>query len=96
MRDTDWPFADPKNVAVYTVKSIWKLGKPILYVYHDEDDGAWQFHTDRVPNEEDSSVISLKRIVELDESIKELSDLPIGWCAWRASKKHPWQRKKMN
>jgi hypothetical protein len=41
MRDTDWPFADPKNVAVYTVKSIWKLGKPILYVYHDEDDGAW-------------------------------------------------------
>jgi hypothetical protein len=22
--------------------------------------------------------------------------LPIGWCAWRASTKHPWQRKKMN
>jgi hypothetical protein len=96
MNDLDWPFADSKNVAVYTVKKIWENGKPILYVYHDLEDGAWQFHTDRVPNEEDSSVISLKRIVELDESIKELSDLPIGWCAWRASKMDPWQRKIMN
>lgn len=96
MNDENWSFNDPQNVAVFTVRSICEHGKPVLYVYHDEDDGVWQFHTDREPKEEDSSIISLGEIVKIDESVKELSDLPYGWCAWRASKRDPWQRQKMN
>jgi hypothetical protein len=30
-----WPFTDPKNVAVITLKSITMGGSPILYVSHD-------------------------------------------------------------
>lgn len=55
MNVNNWPFTDPQNLAVFTVRSIWESGKPILYVYHDGGDGAWQFHTDREPNADDSS-----------------------------------------
>ncbi len=96
MNDNNWPFDDPLNVAVFTVRSILKQGKPILYVSHDEDDGAWQFHTGREPKEEESSIVALKSIVKIDESIKELADLPYGWCAWRESVNDPWKREKIN
>lgn len=69
MDDMNWPFDDPKNVAVFTVRSIWEHGKPILFVYHDEEDGAWQFHTDKELKEEEASIIALSEIVDIDSSI---------------------------
>lgn len=90
----NWPFAESPNVAVYTVTSIWKENKPILYVYNEEDDGAWQFHTDKEPNKDEASIISLEEIINIDNSIMELSDLPYGWCAWRETKTSPWKRMK--
>lgn len=92
----EWPFADPPNVAVFTVKSVWQERRRILFVYHDADDGAWQFHADREPAEEDASILALEEIVELDCSVKGLADLPRGWCAWRDSPGAPWQRGKMD
>jgi len=88
----NWPFADPKNVAVYTVKSVWLKKRPILYVYHNEDDGAWQFHADSVPDETDASIVALEEIVNLDNSVNELADLPFGWCAVRKNQTSPWIR----
>ena len=38
-----WPFADPKDVAVITLKSIAMGGSPVLHVTHDADDGMWQY-----------------------------------------------------
>lgn len=38
-----WPFEDPQNVAVFTVRSILDGDDWIYYVTHDEEDGAWQF-----------------------------------------------------
>ncbi len=95
MNNPAWPFEDAPNVAVFTVRPIWEQNKPILYVYHDEEDGAWQFHTDREPKEEESSTITLSEIVKIDNTIKKLADLPCGWCAWRKSISNPWQRQKM-
>jgi len=34
-----WPFADPKDVAVVTLKSLAMGGNPILHVTHDAEDG---------------------------------------------------------
>ena len=39
----DWPFADPRNVAVITTRQVFREGLPVLLVTHDEDDGDWQF-----------------------------------------------------
>jgi hypothetical protein len=56
--------------------------------------GGWQFQTDEPgpPNESDAAVVGLGKIVELDESIAELADLPPGWHAWRESQSSVWQR----
>jgi hypothetical protein len=41
--DDLWPFHDSPNVAVITLVQIIEQGHPVLYVTHDDDDGAWQF-----------------------------------------------------
>jgi hypothetical protein len=87
-------FTDPINLAVITTCSVVKEHKPILSVFHDSEDGGWQFHHEKEPIKENAMVVSLNEIVEIDETINELSDLPIGWVAWRESFGKPWHRKK--
>lgn len=86
-----WPFRDAENLAVISVTRITDGTKPILYVVHDED-GDWQFLDGDDVSEEDATVVGLKRIVDLDPSIKLLADLPLGWAAERKSAKDEWQR----
>ena len=69
--------------------------RPVLYVYHDEDDGAWQFHADPDPDEDDAMVVGLGEVVSLDPSLQSIADLPLGWCAWRENKSETWKRQEM-
>lgn len=92
---SDWLFDDPPNVAVLTTEQILK-GETILYVSHDEEDGAWQFHTGETLNESKAKVVSLKRIVELDHSVIQLADLPLGWAATRSKAGVVWKKFKCN
>ncbi|WP_210240535.1 MULTISPECIES: hypothetical protein [unclassified Mesorhizobium] len=39
-------------------------------------------------------IVSLQSVLQRDESIQILADLPEGWHAWRSSKSSPWQRAK--
>ena len=88
----DWPFADPQNVAVFTVRPIMEKRSPILRVYHDEEDGGWQFLEWGTPEQADFLLVALKNVVAIDASLRELADLPLGWRAWRKNKDAPWQR----
>ena len=91
--DTDWPFSDDRNLAVFTSKKIVHEGDWIYYVTHDEDDGAWQFHPHSGPTpENEAAVVSLESLVKLDGSLRQLSDLPRGWHAWRQSPDAAWER----
>jgi hypothetical protein len=90
----DWPFSDPQNVAVFTTGKVIFENHPILYVVHDEEDGAWQFHTGEDVNIEDAKIVALSEIAKRDPSILELADLPIGWGAVRTSQDDEWQRYK--
>jgi hypothetical protein len=89
---SDWPFADPKNLAVFSLRSIVFGRNPILHVTHDEDDGSWQFLGLEDARVEDMAIVALKEIIELDSSVAELHDLPLGWHAWRESRKDSWHR----
>lgn len=91
---SDWPFAERRNTAVFTGKPVWQDGRPILFVSHDAEDGAWQFHADEEPVESEASIISLEEILALDATLAALADLPAGWRAWRSSKDDPWHREK--
>lgn len=89
-----WRFAESENVAVITLRQILSEGEPILHVTHDSDDGGWQFLGWNDPQEEDAKLVALSEIVQLDPSVQELADLPLGWHAWRRTTKEPWQRSK--
>jgi hypothetical protein len=89
-----WPFGDPKNVAVITLKSITMGGSPILHVTHDADDRMWQFLDGSTVSEANASVVSLEEITQIDPSLMELADLPLGWYADRSAPSEPWRRGK--
>ncbi|NGM83487.1 hypothetical protein G5B47_13780 [Paenibacillus sp. 7124] len=89
-----WSFEDPENLAVFTTREILERVKPIKYVSHDEEDGAWQFHTGEHTKEEDARIITLEEATKIDPSIFELANLPLGWIAFRRDKTEEWTREK--
>ena len=74
--NTAWPFDDPPHVATITVRSIIDGQTPILLVYHDAEDGGWQFLDGRESTMTDARLVSLQDMVERDHSLCELADLP--------------------
>lgn len=92
----EWKFSDPPNVAVFVDRDIFRRDDWIAYVSHDDEDGSWQFHNSEPGPVDDGDImiVALEEMVERDESILELADLPEGWHAWRSSKSSPWQRAK--
>ena len=88
----DWPFSDPKNLAVITIDRIVDGRKPILYVSHDADDGGWQLLDGGSVSETDARIVSLLSMVERDPTLLELADLPHGWAAERDGVDKPWRR----
>jgi hypothetical protein len=88
----EWPFADPENVAVFTLERVVRGESPILRVTHDEEDGGWQFLDGGEVAIEEASLVSLRQMTRLDPSLLELGDLPIGWVAERIGSGEPWRR----
>jgi len=88
----NWPFDDPTNLAVFSIRQIVFSRQPILHVTHDSNDGSWQFLGADTPSESDAVIVGLEEIVKLDPSIKDLSDLQVGWEAWRSNKGEKWKR----
>lgn len=84
-------FTDSPNTVVITTKKIIKKELPILMVFHDMEDGMWQFLDGNETNENDAAIISLAEIESIDSSIHSISDLPLGWVAWRVDEKDNWK-----
>jgi len=86
-----WPFADPPDLAVVTVRSVIEDGRPILLVVHDAD-GEWQFLDGEDVTEEDARVVSLHFAISRDASLRSLVvSLPPGWQAWRSGPDQAWR-----
>lgn len=90
----DWPFKEARNTLVFTTKYVVKEQRPVIYVSHDEDDGAWQFHSNDEASEDDATIITLEEMVSIDPSITTLHDLPEGWYAFRNDVKSEWNKRK--
>lgn len=92
----DWAFPDPPDVVVFTSKSVAEEGDWVHFVSHDEDDGAWQFHSIQgAPNtQSDARLVLLRNIVKKDPTLIEVADLPLGWIAWRQAPNAEWKRQK--
>src|SRR5262245_6799741 len=71
---TSWPWDQPTNCAVITLRAIVMDGAPILHVTHDLDDHGWQFLDGGNVKMEDAMVVTLASIVDLDPSVASLAD----------------------
>ena len=87
----DWPFPDSPNFNAFTTVRVMERQEPILAVYHDEEDGAWQFIGGAWAPDE-LIVVCLEDAVARDSSLRSLADLPRGWGARRADANAPWER----
>ena len=89
----EYKFLDDKNTIAITTKKIVSRQSEILLVSHDEHDGMWEFLDGEDVCEENAVVVSMFEMSQIDESINELYDLPLGWIAYRENKTTEWIRK---
>lgn len=88
---SEYKFKDAKDKACFTCDHVLIKKNPILYVSHDEE-GDWQFlcgqdnHT-----EANAKIISLKKATEIDQTINDLFEMPLGVGAERKTIKDKWK-----
>ena len=85
-------FEDPLDTAVFTTRFVVKDKKEITYVTHDEEDGNWQFLSNDVFEDyrQVIMIVGLGEIIEIDKTVLEIADLPLGYIATRQSSKDKW------
>lgn len=88
-----WPFDQPRNCAVITMRQVLDGSEPILLVSHDADDHGWQFIGQSDAAIEDGRVVCLEGIAQLDPTVLEVADLTPGWQAVRTAVGEPWTRR---
>ena len=88
-----WQYQEGSNRHVFTTKPVIHGGLPILLVSH-ETDGDWQFLCGTTNNLDDAAVVSLGCILERDQTLLELADLPEGWEAKRKKSGGTWKRER--
>jgi hypothetical protein len=80
------------NKAVFTTVYVLNRISPIVYVSHDADDD-WQFFGPEKNVQIDKArVMSLGEIIEMDPTVKELLNMPIGTEAHRKDIGSEWMR----
>ncbi len=85
----NFPFSDSPDTTCFTCCHVLDEHKPILYVSHDED-GYWQFLCGGVHKEDDARIVSLAHILNIDDSITDLTDLDYGEYAEAEDSESDW------
>lgn len=86
---SNWPFDTPVNTVSFTTRFVIDGSRPILEVYHDHD-GEWQFLCGTTLNSADLKIVCMGCMLDRDPTLAELSRLPEGWKATRASADESW------
>lgn len=81
-------FNEEKNMIVITTKNVINKSDCITTVYHDNDDGMWQFLGNTQIDETNAILVSLEEICMIDDSENDLCQMPCGYMAYR--KENTW------
>jgi hypothetical protein len=89
---TQKKFSEAANTAVFTTKFVVIDNKDITEVYHEEEDGAWQFFSDDRFDDYRTvvKVVGLGQILKRDSTLFEIADMPVGHFAHRKFKGDKW------
>ncbi|MES2436605.1 MAG: hypothetical protein V4519_01210 [Patescibacteria group bacterium] len=88
---TNWEFKEAINARVFTTPEIASGIKPVLFAIH-ELDGDWQFLPSEKTEDKNAIFIPLRYLIENDNTLSELGNLPVGWHAKRKSIEDSWIR----
>lgn len=91
---TDWTNSVPPNLGVFVMVEVIEGASILSRVVHDVN-GDWQFLDDRDVGYREPALLCMEDVVELEPSITELLDLPLGWCATRQTALSRWRREPM-
>jgi hypothetical protein len=87
-------WSDPLDPVAITSDSVVSNTKPVLLVIHAEGHGGWQFMDGGDVTGMKPHVIPKDDLLRLDPTLKEVTDLPVGWEARRSSASSPWAKRK--
>lgn len=82
------------NKAVFTTKHVMQHNSPITYIAHDHEDD-WQFFGNEDVKDEDVMIVSINQILQVDSSVSDILNMPIGMEAVRNSKNEPFKKNKL-
>jgi len=88
--EIEWPFDQPKNCAVFTIRQIIEGDNSIQIVYHDLEDDGWQFVSNIEYSMEDAKLVSLEEITIIDPTVLEIASIKPGYHAWRNQVGDKW------
>lgn len=88
----NWKFPDPPHTQVFLSDAVHSGSEPITYVSHDIEDGAWQFLGDSMSGGLKPVISCFHHPIDSDQTLNELSDLPLGWWAERTKPGERWVR----
>jgi len=84
-------FNEKSNTAVFTTRFVIERISPILFVFHFND-GSWQFSgPEENLSDGDFRVIALDEVIEIDSTVLEIADMPLGCEAFRIDRDSPWR-----
>ena len=85
-------FRESENTAVFTTKFVISDKKDITLVIHNATDNTWEFYSDDPYTNYESvvKIVSLKNIIDLDNSVLQVADMKGGYLARRKSKHQSW------
>lgn len=85
-----WSFADSEDTVAICCVHVLNRERSVHFVTHDEVDGDWQFLCGEPHDGNDGRVVCLGCMVERDQTLLALADLPRGWGADRSAVGAPW------
>lgn len=88
---TEFKFKEPENTTCFVCDHVLSKQRPILYAAHDKEDGSWQFLCGQNDHTEaNAKIISLKQATEIDLTVNDLYEMPLGVGAERKNKADKW------
>ena len=89
---SEYKFKEQANTACFVCDHVLNRQRPILFAAHDSEDGSWQFMCGQTDHTlENPKIISLKQATEIDPTINELYEMPLGVGAQRDTKGSIWK-----
>ncbi len=92
MSESNNNIIDVEQTACITCNHILENNAAVLFVSRDDDDEmCWQFLCGGEHEAEDARIISLQQIIDIDNSLLQLLNIPVGSSASRNNINAEWE-----